>query len=316
MLFLFLFVLHAGASLAGDYCVYCFQVYLGFFDVVAIVFIVLSISFWLGDRSRTSNVVSIVAILILVGGVTFSAADAFGETWLRPRLVRNLLDLSLPDGTELWVLLENKFGMQYQEIVNLTRRELTRWIPVLLGLIVATVSLFTVWFVRRLAKRKSPYSFSACAFGLLLVTIFTLSPTQILGFGYRTYDCAGDVITSYEIVGSELRRFVEPGKLVYWTGGDSAVPLLYIPKVEIFPPQLNDGYTFRIGGDTEIIHRLSYWDENLRTQWLDEADYLLIEDQFYDDFWIATGDWVQTAVTSPADSCRDGASIHVLQKVD
>jgi hypothetical protein len=315
-LYILLFILHAGASLIGDYCVYCFQVYLGFFDLVAIVFLALSFSSWLGDRSQIINVVSLLAILIIVGGVAFTATDAFGDDLIQPRFVRNLLDTTLPGGTQLWILIQNKFEMEYQQIVNTARRELVRWIPVLLALLITGLSFLVVRFIRRSTKKKFTYSFSASAWGLFLLAIFSLSPTRVLGLGYSTYDCAGDVIASYEIVGSELQQYIRPDALVYWTGGDSAVPLLYIPEVKIFPPQLNDGYSFRIGDDTETIHRLSYWDEKLRTQWLSEADYLLIEDQFYDDFWVTTGDWVQTAVTSPADSCREGASIHILQKAE
>jgi len=109
---------------------------------------------------------------------------------------------------------------------------------------------------------------------------------------------------------------VAGGALVYWSGGDSAAPLLYIPEAEIFPAQLNDGYTFRIGGDSETLDRLSYWDEALRTQWLGEADYYLIEGRFYDDYWVNSGAWVHLAETPAVDACRAGASIHILGRPD
>jgi hypothetical protein len=103
--------------------------------------------------------------------------------------------------------------------------------------------------------------------------------------------------------------------LVYWSGGESAVPLLYIPNARIFHPQINDGYSFYLSGNTDELARFGYWDEPLRTQWLDTADFLLIEDRYYDEFWVNTGDWTHLAETPPADTCREGAGIHILHRV-
>jgi hypothetical protein len=179
-----------------------------------------------------------------------------------------------------------------------------------LGALILLVALLVV--KRRKAAAKPKFGFAAHAWVILLLLAFLFSPTRILGAGYIFYDCPSDVIASYETAGATLASSVAPGGLVYWSGGDSAAPLLYIPEAEIFPAQLNDGYTFRIGGDAETLDRLSYWDETLRTRWLTEADYYLIEDRFYDDYWVNTGEWVHLAETAPVDACRDGASIHIL----
>jgi hypothetical protein len=228
--------------------------------------------------------------------------------------VRNLLDLRLFGGTELSVLIQNKFGMEYPEAVAAARRVLLHWIPALVGLALGALILLVALLVvkRRKAAAKPKFGFAAHAWVILLLLAFLLSPTRILGTGYIFYDCPSDVIASYEAAGASLASSVDPGGLVYWSGGDSAAPLLYIPETEIFPAQLNDGYTFRIGGDAETLDRLSYWDETLRTRWLTEADYYLIEDRFYDDYWVNTGEWVHLAETAPVDACREGASIHIL----
>lgn len=316
-LFLVLFFLHAFASLAGNYCVYCFQVYLGFFDVLAIVFLIYGISSWVGDHRPGSNVLSIGVILVFAAAVGYAAADAFPGDWLRPRLIRNLLETRLFGAPELWVLIQNKYGMEYTEIVNWARRALANWLPAITGLVIGAVLLLSShWLKQKNASQKSRYGFAARAWLLFLLVSFLLSPTRILGGGYASYDCTGDVIASYEEAGEDLATYIAPGALVYWTGGDSAVPLLYVPDVEIFPTQLNDGYSFRIGGDSETLHRMSYWDEALRTQWLEQADYLLIEDRFYDDYWVNTGDWAHAAETAPVDACREGASIHILKRTN
>ncbi len=318
LLFAVLFILHGVASLGGNYCVYCFQVYLGFFDVLAIVFFVLAVSHWGGDRGTWVNALSIVLILSFGLVLGLSAAESLPSDWWRPRFVRSLLDLRVPGGPELWILIQNKYGMDYQEIVSSVRRALMDWLPALIGLLTGAVILLLAYWLHRRQKssqKGSGASYAARAWSFFLFFAFLLSPTIILGRGYVSYNCSSDVIASYEAAGANLAAHVAPNALVYWTGGDSAAPLLYTPKVEIFPAQLNDGYSFRIGGDSEILHRMSYWDEPLRTRWLDEADFLLIEDRFYDDYWVNTGEWSQQAVTPPVDYCRQGASIHILERV-
>ena len=317
-LFILLFILHAAASLGRNYCVYCFQVYLGFFDVVAIVFLILSVSYWVNSTSSGINFLSALFVLLLVTGVAYAASGSFGGDWLRPRVVRNILETRVPNGVELGTILQNKLAIDNQGVISWARRELLQWIPVTVGLILGLLVLVIIWWLskaRPFPSKKQGSRFSARAWGLVLVIGFVLSPTKILSSAYTTYDCKGDVISSYESAGEVLARYVVKGGLVYWTGGDSAVPLLYTPDAEIFPTQLNDGYTFRIGGDSEAIHRLSYWDEQLQTEWLTQADYLLIEDRFYDEYWVNTGDWVHQAETPPVDSCREGASIHVLKRL-
>jgi hypothetical protein len=317
VLFSFLFLLHAAASLAGNYCVYCFQVYLGFFDVLSIVFLILALSYWVTTSSKKTNAASAFLILAVSASAGFAAADAFPAEWLRPRFVRDLLDIRIFGSPEIAAFIQNKLGLDYQGAVDWTRHALLTWIPILIGVILGLLVLIMAWLVSRKrdsTKRKRQFTFAAWSWSLFLCLAILLTPTSILGAGYTSYDCSGDVITSYEEAGKVLAENVQPGGLVYWSGGDSAAPLLYVPNVEIFPAQLNDGYTFRIGGDSGLIHRLSYWDEPLRTRWLDEADYLLIEGRFYDDFWVNTGNWVHVAQTPPADSCRDGAEIHILAR--
>jgi hypothetical protein len=318
VLFSFLFLLHAGASLVGNYCVYCFQVYLGFFDVLSIVFVILAFSYWVTTSSKLMNAATVLLTLAAGASVGFAAADALPPAeWLRPRFVRELLGIKIFGSPEISAFVQNKFGLDFQRAVDLTRHVLLIWIPILIGLLLSFLVLLLAWRSsnRDEKKGKRRFGFAAWSWTLLIGVAVLLSPTSILGAGYTSYDCSGDVIASYEGAGRVLAENVQPGGLVYWSGGDSAVPLLYIPYVEIFPAQLNDGYTFRIGGDSELIHRLSYWDEPLRTQWLEEADYLLIEGRFYDDFWVNTGNWVHVAQTPPVGNCRDGAEIHILARV-
>jgi hypothetical protein len=190
------------------------------------------------------------------------------------------------------------------------------WLPAIGGLLIAGAALLAVWWTQRPpngnAKRKNAIDYAALAWLSVLVLALLLSPSPALGAGYAQYDCNSDVIASHKRAGEVLREYLEPSKLVYWLGGESAAPLLYVPGIEIFPTQLNDGYTFRLGGDPDVHARLSYWDDTLRTEWLEQADYMLIETSYYDDFWVNTGEWVHLGETPSVESCRLESSIQIL----
>jgi len=318
-LFVFLFAIHAVASLGGDYCVYCFQVYLGFFDVLGVLALILAFTFWREEDNRTHRRTSAAVALFLFGLVGYAAADIFPREWILPSHARALLDFNGLRGIKLWVLIQNKWGGDYQQIVNMTGRFLRQWLPVAIALFTGLGILFIAYLYRErrpgFLSNNFPHSFSSYLLLILLTLVLLLTPTQVLSGSYTSYDCDGDVIAGYEAVGESLAAHIEEGALVYWAGGNSAVPLLYITHAEIFPPQLNNGYSFRTGGDPKELFRFGYWNDELHTEWIYSADYLLIEDRYYTEFYIDSGDWAHVAVSPPADDCREGASIHILKRV-
>jgi hypothetical protein len=293
------------------------QVYSAFFNVAALVFLIGAVWYWDKPRPAWVSAASVGLILLIGAGVGYSVAQLLPGDWLAPRWVRNLLDLRFINGIELNVLIQNKYGLDYGAAVNSARRLILHTAPVLAGVLVAVAALL---FARRpwtwIAKTRRPdFHYAARAWATFLLVALVFSTTPIAGSGFTTYDCDSDVIASYETVGAQLRRFIPAGARVYWTGGDSAVPLLYISDVQLFPAQINDGYSFYLAGNSTEIERFSYWDEEIAEKWLEEADYMLIEDRFYDPYWVDSGDWLEIGLTSPADACREGASIHVLQHV-
>jgi len=87
-----------------------------------------------------------------------------------------------------------------------------------------------------------------------------------------------------EQIGTHLRSIIPHGSLVYWDGGLSAAPLLYLPGVKIFPAQINNAYSFISNGDTAELYRFGLWNEEMRNDWKATADFFIIEDKRY-------GDW-------------------------
>jgi hypothetical protein len=94
-------------------------------------------------------------------------------------------------------------------------------------------------------------------------------------------DCKVDVIKANEQIGSHLKEIIPAGSLVYWDGGLSAAPLLYLPKVKMFPAQINSGYSFINGGDPEQLNKFGYWNAELDANWKSTAQFFIIEEERY-----------------------------------
>jgi hypothetical protein len=146
---------------------------------------------------------------------------------------------------------------------------------------------------------------------------YLLSPTVLLGGGYNTYDCSGDVIRGYELAGEHLAQLIPPGSHVYWRGGNSAVPLLYVPGIEIYPAQINGDYSLRKGGDPDALVRYGFWSEELARQWAAEADFILIEERLFGGWLgelVEAGGHNELRETPATVLCRGNASIHIFKK--
>ena len=130
-------------------------------------------------------------------------------------------------------------------------------------------------------------------------------------------ECGKDIVLTQEIVGEQLKQIIPPGSLVYWFG-ESAVSLLYIPGIKIYPPQLNDGSTYYKNGDGDILLKFSAWDPKLNQRWLNEADFILIEARLLKGDLrktLKSSDYEELQSTLPLISCRANSRIRVFQKM-
>ena len=127
------------------------------------------------------------------------------------------------------------------------------------------------------------------------------------------------MIASYEAGGARLAEVVPAGAKVYWWGGLSAVPLLYIPEAQIYPAQINDGYSYRLSGDADELERFGWWNEELAEKWLQEADVILIEARQYGGFatsFAESGAFDETSPTPPMIPCRANSPIHIFVRTE
>jgi hypothetical protein len=215
-------------------------------------------------------------------------------------------------------VLINKFHLDYAT--------LRRIVPAIFGMLIGILILIISFAVRVILSDNKKEetergsldstSFIYLAFLVTLAAGLILSPSTLLGGGKSAYDCAGNTIKSYRETGQYLAELIPPGSTVYWHGGLSPVTLLYIPDIDIYPAQLNDGYSFKLEGDSELLLRKGLWNKELALQWIDEADYVLIEDRSYSGWHkeaILSGNFEELDPTPLQVSCQPDSWIHVFQ---
>ncbi|MBL7162779.1 MAG: glycosyltransferase family 39 protein [Anaerolineales bacterium] len=320
-----LFIFHLWASLGKNYCVFCFSTYLSFFSFLGILLVILAFSSWEQFTNRFGKWVPSALILALSAGVGYSAKKIWANQQTVEQLARDILRIEVPrfsslriqPGTvELWSLFANKFGWAEVHIFSTTTDLLRAVIPIFLGLIIGLVLLRfgSVWWDKIAgADRKNIYSPNAGIFTLFLLlgTVVSLG----LGLSPGDRDCGWDVIASYEAGGAHLAEYIPAGSKVYWWGGLSTVPLLYLPDVEIYPPQINNGYSFRLGGDPDDLARYGWWSRELAEQWIQEADVILIEARLHGGFatsFVESEAFDEVSPTPPLVPCRSNSPIHIF----
>jgi hypothetical protein len=320
-LFSILFVLHGWASLWKNYCVYCLKVYMAFFSVLGIMLVIVSASSWQWNASHRKRWLSYLLIVILSLGIGYSLIPVWGSGLINPRFVRRVLKINVPrmesfriqpGSIELWSLLANKFGWEELSILDFT-------ITASRLIVFLSLALLFAWLIirfgSRLTKAVTNLSPSQAAGALLTFLILGTLVTFSVGLSPYDRDCGWNVIASYEAGGEHLAEQVPPGSKVYWWGGLSAVPLLYIPNVDIYPPQINHGYSYRLGGQPDDLVRYGWWSKELAHQWAQEADVLLIEARLYGTFPtnIAESEtFDEVPPTPPMVPCRSNSSIHIF----
>lgn len=306
ILFWGLLYMHAMAAIGQDYCVFCFSPYIAFFNVAGILLLVVSIKSWNWHPSLVVQILLIVGLLVVFTGMGFSAFEDIGISLLNlpaPR-IRNFG--ILPGFVTVWEILSNKFHISR----NVAMKYTSAAFGFLLG---ALITMIGYWAWRRL-RHVSSARFGSFFAASVLVLQLVISPVLHGSFGAK--DCASDVILANEQIGQHLNSIIPQGSLVYWDGGLSAAPFLYLPQVRIFPPQINSGYSFISNGDTAQLFKFGWWNEEMDAEWKATADFFIIEDQRYNawkDFF--NPDQFDEFPRSPVGtSCMEGSSLRIFRR--
>jgi hypothetical protein len=302
---------HAWASLGKNYCVYCFQGYLTFFAPVAFLLIIIIFRGWEGERSTWFVLYASIFILVLSVGIGYSTTRDLGPAVIEFSLPRLKEGQLLAGSVPLWGFLENLLGLPYQ-----TARVL---IPSLLGLASGILVLVLAWGIyrREQSNQQVDVNFGLLAIGILLIAGLVLSPTRVLGNGYQDNDCDGDVIVAHETAGQYLAGVIPPGSQVYWHGTESVVPMLYVPGVSMYLPQIDNVHTFRLGGNTQEMLRIGLWNDELAERWKQEADFVVVLERRYNSEWkdfLESGQFDELPRSPSVAPCQDDARLRIFRR--
>ena len=306
-----LFLAHAWASLWKSYCTFCFSGYLAFFSPLGLILIVLTNRGIKEAGIRWYGWVAVPLIVLVSTAVGVGAFQVVG---------RGLLQLPVPrikgGGIQqgfvpIQAILENMLHLDITTSMRL--------LSTLAGLAFGVGFVLVAWLVyRRWSSRGSlRMGYGLFALDVFLLVGLLLAPTPILAVNAEISGCRGDVIAAYEQAGAHLRELIPAGSRVYWEGGLSVAPMLYLPGVDIYPPQINDGYSYREGGDAEGLFRSGFWNSELSHRWMDEADFIIVEEWRYLDNWkqfVESGDFQELERTNDLNYCTKNTGLRIFRR--
>lgn len=307
VLLLVLYFAHLDASFFGEFCISCILLYVGFFDFLGLMLLVIAVPILIKEVSVLRRIVIFSVISLLILGIGFSTHEDLSSEFAK-RMIERL------DGTYLWGALIHYIDLPDLMLFRMTFVLLVSALVVVLGGIV-------LWGIHRRLNgvQAAGGRIGLVALNLFLIVGLILSPTKVLGAGNDFFSCEGsDVFASYRKAGEELSQVIEPGSKVYWEGRLTAI-FLYMPDVEIYPPQLNHVHSYRIGGDSDQMLRSSYWNDELAAQWLKEADYIMVqgaEKVYLTDEMLESGEYVKVMSAPKAERCRWQSVITIYRRAD
>jgi hypothetical protein len=300
VLLIVLYAAHVQASFFGEFCISCSLLYVGYFDFLGLMMLVIAAPLLLKQLTALRQAVVFAVSALLILGIGFSAHEDLSSDFAK-RMIERL------DGTYLWGALIHYIDLPHLLLFRVTFVLLVSALVIAAGAILLGV----------LRRRFTGGRLGILALNLLLILGLILSPTKVLGAGSDFFDCAGeDVFASYRRAGAELSQVIEPGSNIYWEGRLLAI-FLYLPDVHIYAPQMNHVHSYFIGGDPDTFLRFSQWNDELARQWLEEADTILVQNTekvYLTDEMLESGEFVKVASAPRAEKCRWESVIQVYQR--
>jgi hypothetical protein len=313
-LYVALFLAHALVSLGRNYCVFCFPVYLSFFQILGLIVLARYLSRPAQRADRFQRAGLLLGTPLVLAGIGYGSFSKTGPALLAVPLPR-MRELEFQPGTvELWGLLANKFGFSYEFLL--------RAVPAVASLLAGGLLILAAFAVQRVLRRgqfSDPPGLANLFLVVLVLAGMALSPSILLGGGYQTYDCRqGRAIENYERAGAYLAGLIPPGSSVYWQGSLSAVPLLYLDAPRLYPPQINLAYSFRLSDNDRELEAFGLWNEPLGRRWLLESDFALVAERFYggwvEELLAGSGRFEELPASAPLSSCDPGSYIRVFRR--
>ena len=304
-----LFLAHMWAAIFNDYCVFCFSNYLAFFGIIGIILFSLILfdgmdapfsSFW--------NILGVISILLICIAAGFSIHQDSGHS-LMELTVPRIKDLKIaPGSVELWTLLANKYGLNYDQLEMI--------IPSAFGFITGLLIVAIAALARKINRNSVSFLSISFLFVALLGSPLTFQMNEIQ-YGGTLKNCSSNIVNRYESIGEYIDSQIEPNSKVWLWSLSGQIILSYIDDIQIYPPQLNHMFNYYIGGNSDELYRYGYWNEELALAWLEDADYAIVENStFYGDVvkWISAEQFDELPHTVPINDCNPADYFRIFRR--
>ena len=308
-LFFVYFCLHAWASLAKNYCVFCFPNYIAFFLPIGLLASVIAYSNLINKDRKLPSLLIIVFIILIFPGVFFGSLETVGR-WVMalpfPRIKGGQL---LAGSAPLWTIFRNRFELEFDQLLPI--------IPPVFGFLIAIIFLVIVGVIQKIVKFQKQAGYSRLAVVSLLVMSLFLTPSLLLGSDPIENSCGGDIISAYEKAGSELNSRIPDGSSIYWAAGSVVTPLIYLTETNIHPPQLNGIYSKRRGGERELLEKAGFFNEDSVSDWLSNDEFIINSNPNMGETWAAilnSNEFDEYQHTSPLDPCEPSSYLRIFRR--
>jgi hypothetical protein len=300
-LFLILTFMHLWASLILNYCVFCFDSYIAFFNVSGILLLVVVINNLDKNVHPFRQVLLALCVVVIIAGIGYSAFERIGNWSLG--IAFPFLHKGKVVFLSMWTILSNKFLLKQNAALKIA--------SISAGALVGLTLLVVAFLIFKLLRRKDLNYAYVLAMTILMLG-FVLSPF-LAAFNPV---CSTDVIAANEQVGAYLARTIPAGSLVYWNGGGSIAPLIYLPHIKIFPVQIDGLSTFLISGDSQQLLKYGYYNAQLDQQWLSEADIIIVDAGDYMNMKNKLSPDIYNELPSAPipTSCHAGSQLRIFQR--
>jgi hypothetical protein len=307
VLLIVLYGAHIQVAFFGEFCISCILLYVGYFDFLGLMMLVIAAPILVRQLTPLRQAIIFVVISLLILGIGFSSHEDLSSDFAKAMIERL-------DGTYIWGAMIHYISLPQLILFRVTFVLLVSGLVIVVGAITLGLA-----YRRFRSEQLSGRRTGILALNSFLILGLILSPTKILGLGNDFFDCGGtNVFASYKKAGAELSQVIEPGSKIYWEGRIPAI-FLYMPDVKVYPPQLNHVHSYFIGGESDVLLRYGQWNDELARQWLDEADYIMVQNTekvYLTDAMLESGKYVKVMSAPKAEKCRWQSAIQVYQRVD
>jgi len=284
VLFCVLFFFHLGAAIIPSFNVFAFFRYVNFFYPLGVLLVIGTWQNWNVNQPIWKMIVIGAGIIFAVLGIGIGNSEA--STYYGSRIIELLQRraLSFENGQivvapwKWWETLKGQLGWEFSTSLKVTGIVLF----FISGLVILAGLMFLYDRLINSKGHKSNKTYLPQTLVLFLVLGIILSPTEFLGGGWDFYDCQSGVFDSYQDAANQVSNYVENGDQIFWVGVDTQIVLLELldmKEYQIYPQQLNAMNSFRLGGDSDPLTRIGFWNDELAQEWVDGSQVLMFEDQ-------------------------------------